>query len=124
MTKSTTDLVIVGTGVAGLYAALCAASEADVELVSKGPLLSSASYLAQGGVAAAAWPGDSPELHAEDTIRAGRGLCRPSAVRVLTEEAPARIVDLVDLGVDFEDDPGREGGHSVARVFHSGGAAT
>jgi L-aspartate oxidase len=124
VTKSTTDLVIVGTGVAGLYGALCAASEADVELVSKGPLLSSASYLAQGGVAAAARPGDSPELHAEDTIRAGRGLCRPSAVRVLTEEAPARIVDLVDLGVDFEDDPGREGGHSVARVFHSGGAAT
>ena len=124
MTKPNTDLVIVGTGVAGLYGALCAASEADVELVSKGPLLSSASYLAQGGVAAAARPGDSPELHAEDTIRAGRGLCRPSAVRVLTEEAPARIVDLVDLGVDFEDDPGREGGHSVARVFHSGGAAT
>ena len=72
MTKSTTDLVIVGSGVAGLYGALCAASEADVELVSKGPLLSSASYLAQGGVAAAARPGDSPELHAEDTIRAGR----------------------------------------------------
>ena len=124
MTKTSTDLVIVGTGVAGLYGALCAASEADVELISKGPLLSSASYLAQGGVAAAARAGDSPALHAEDTLRAGRGLSRPSAVRVLTEEAPARIVDLVDLGVDFEDEPGREGGHSVARVFHSGGAAT
>jgi L-aspartate oxidase len=122
--RSSTDLVIVGTGVAGLYAALCAASEADVELISKGPLLSSASYLAQGGVAAAARAGDSPALHAEDTLHAGRGLSRPSAVRVLTEEAPARIVDLVDLGVDFEDEPGREGGHSVARVFHSGGAAT
>jgi L-aspartate oxidase len=119
-----TDLVIVGTGVAGLYGALCAASEADVELISKGPLLSSASYLAQGGVAAAARPGDSPALHAGDTLHAGRGLSRPSAVRVLTEEAPARIVDLVDLGVEFEDEPGREGGHSVARVFHSGGAAT
>jgi L-aspartate oxidase len=124
VTKTSTDLVIVGTGVAGLYGALCAASEADVVLISKGPLLSSASYLAQGGVAAAARPGDSPALHAEDTLRAGRGLSRPSAVRVLTEEAPARIVDLVDLGVDFEDEPGREGGHSVARVFHSGGAAT
>ena len=124
MTKTSTDLVIVGTGVAGLYGALCAASEADVELISKGPLLSSASYLAQGGVAAAARAGDSPALHAEDTLRAGRGLSRPSAVRVLTEEAPARIVDLVDLGVDFEDEPGREGGHSLARVFHSGGAAT
>jgi L-aspartate oxidase len=122
--RTSTDLVIVGTGVAGLYGALCAASEADVELISKGPLLSSASYLAQGGVAAAARSGDSPELHAEDTLHAGRGLCRPSAVRVLTEEAPARIVDLVDVGVEFEDEPGREGGHSVARVFHSGGAAT
>lgn len=124
MRRSSTDLVIVGTGVAGLYGALCAASEADVELISKGSLFSSASYLAQGGVAAAARPGDSPALHAEDTLLAGRGLSRPSAVRVLTEEAPARIVDLVDLGVDFEDEPGREGGHSVARVFHSGGAAT
>ncbi len=124
MTKFSTDLVIVGTGVAGLYGALCAATEADVQLVSKGPLLSSASYLAQGGVAAAARSGDSPGLHAEDTLQAGRGLSRPSAVRVLTEEAPARIVDLVDLGVEFEDEPGREGGHSVARVFHSGGAAT
>jgi L-aspartate oxidase len=122
--RSSTDLVIVGTGVAGLYGALCAASEADVELISKGPLLSSASYLAQGGVAAAARAGDSPALHATDTLHAGRGLSRPSAVRVLTEEAPARIVDLVDLGVEFEDEPGREGGHSVARVFHSGGAAT
>jgi L-aspartate oxidase len=121
---SSTDLVIVGTGVAGLYAALCAASEADVQLISKGPLVSSASYLAQGGVAAAARPGDSPALHAEDTLYAGRGLCRPSAVRALTEEAPARIVDIVDLGVEFEAEPGREGGHSVSRVFHSGGAAT
>jgi L-aspartate oxidase len=121
---SSTDLVIVGSGVAGLYGALCAASEAEVELISKGPLLSSASYLAQGGVAAAARVGDSPALHAEDTLHAGRGLSRPSAVRVLTEEAPARIVDLCDLGVEFEDEPGREGGHSVARVFHAGGAAT
>ncbi|HEX9416842.1 MAG TPA: FAD-binding protein [Gaiellaceae bacterium] len=124
MSPTSTDLLVVGTGVAGLYAALCAASEADVLVLSKGPLVSSASYLAQGGVAAAAGEGDSPALHAEDTIRAGRGLCRPSAATLLTTEAPARIVDLVDLGVEFEDEPGREGGHSVARVFHSGGAAT
>jgi L-aspartate oxidase len=122
--NSSTDLVIVGTGLAGLYGALCAAAEVDVELISKGPLLSSASYLAQGGVAAAARPGDSPELHAKDTIRAGRGLCRPSAVRALTEEAPARIVDLVELGVEFEDEPGLEGGHTLPRIFHAGGAAT
>lgn len=93
-------------------------------LLSKGPLLSSASYLAQGGVAAAAGEGDSPDLHFEDTIRTGRGLGRPSAVGVLTGEAFARIVDLADLGVELDDELGREGGHSVARVFHSGGAAT
>jgi L-aspartate oxidase len=124
MSRRSPELLVVGTGVAGLTAALCAAAEADVLMLSKGPVLSSASYLAQGGVAAAAREGDSPALHAEDTTRAGRGLCRTSAVGVLTREAPARIVDLLDLGVALDDEPGREGGHSVARVFHSGGAAT
>jgi len=124
MSETRTDLLVVGTGIGGLYAALSAASESEVLVLSKGPLFSSASYLAQGGVAAAARAGDSPALHAKDTIDAGRGLCRPSAVSVLTEEAPARIVDLLELGVELDDEPGREGGHSVARVFHSGGAAT
>src|SRR5207302_7504086 len=84
----------------------------------------SSSWLAQGGVAAASAADDSPELHAEDTLRAGRGLCRESAVRVLTDEAPARIVDLGDLGVDFDEELGLEGGHSRRRVFSVGGAAT
>ena len=118
------DLVVVGSGVAGLYAALCAAAEARVLVVSKGPVLTSSSWLAQGGVAATAGVDDSPELHAADTVRAGRGLCRESAVRVLTEEAPARIVDLADLGVDFDEELGLEGGHSRRRVFSVGGAAT
>src|SRR5918992_5135266 len=117
------DLLIVGAGVAGLSAAL-AADGADVVILSKGPLLASSSYLAQGGVAAAVASGDSPAVHAEDTLRAGRGLCRESAVRALTEEAPARIVDLADLGVEFDDEPGLEGGHSRRRVLHVGGAAT
>src|SRR5947208_7860850 len=103
-TGQPTDLVVVGGGVAGLYAALCAAVEADVVLLSKGPLLSSTSFLAQGGVAAAVAEDDDPQLHCADTLRAGRGLCRPSAVHALTEEAPARVGDLVDLGVPF--DPG------------------
>ena len=124
MRVETTDLLVVGTGIAGLYAALCAASEGEVLVLSKGPLVSSASYLAQGGVAAACGAGDSPELHAEDTLRAGRGLCRPSAVTVLTLEAPARIVDLLELGVALEEEPGLEGGHSLPRVFQAGGAAT
>ena len=118
------DLVIVGSGVAGLYGALCAAPEARVLLVSKGPVLTSSSWLAQGGVAAATAAGDAPELHAADTHAAGRGLCRESAVQALTVEAPARIVDLVDLGVRFDDELGLEGGHSRRRVHSVGGSQT
>ncbi len=118
------DVAIVGGGVAGLFAALRAAGEGRVVLLSKGPLRSSTSSLAQGGVAAALGPDDSPALHAEDTFRAGRGICRPSAVRVLTEEAPARIVDLTELGVEFDEELGLEGGHSRRRVAHVNGAAT
>jgi L-aspartate oxidase len=118
------DLIVVGAGVAGLYAALCAAADADVLLVSKGPLSASNSFHAQGGVAAAVGPDDEPALHARDTEQAGRGICRPGAVRTLTHEAAARIADLVDLGVEFDDDLGREGGHSRRRVVHAGGAET
>jgi L-aspartate oxidase len=118
------DLVVVGGGVAGLFAALCAAAEGDVLVLTKGPLLWTSSLLAQGGIAAAVGDDDSPALHAEDTLRTGRGLCRPSAVTVLTEEAPARIRDLVDLGVDFDEGLSLEGGHSCRRVVHAGGAAT
>jgi L-aspartate oxidase len=118
------DLAVVGGGIAGLYAALCVGDEADVLLLSKGPLRSSASYLAQGGVAAATAEDDSPELHAEDTMRAGRGLSRESPVRALVGEAPARVADLRDLGVPFDPEPGLEGGHSRRRVLHVAGAAT
>ena len=117
-------LVVVGGGVAGLFAALCAATEGDVLVLTKGALLASTSLLAQGGIAAAVGSDDSPALHAEDTLRTGRGLCRPSAVTVLTEEAPARIQDLVELGVEFDEGLGLEGGHSRRRVVHAGGAAT
>ena len=118
------DLLVVGGGVAGFYAALCAANEADVLVLTKGPIKTTASYLAQGGVAAAVGPDDEPALHAVDTIAAGRGLSRPSAVSVLTSEAPARVADLADLGVEFDPGLGLEGGHSRARVVHAGGAAT
>jgi L-aspartate oxidase len=118
------DLVIVGSGVAGLFGALCAAADARVLVVSKGPVLTSSSWLAQGGVAAATAPDDSPEAHAADTLRAGRGLCRESAVTALTVEAPARIVDLAELGVRFDDELGLEGGHSRRRVHSVGGAQT
>ena len=117
-------LVVVGGGVAGLFSALCAATEGDVLVLTKGPLLSSTSLLAQGGIAAAVGDDDDPALHAEDTLRTGRGLCRPTAVSVLSEEAPARIRDLVELGVEFDEGLGLEGGHSRRRVVHAGGAAT
>jgi L-aspartate oxidase len=117
-------IVVVGGGVAGLYAALSAAAEAEVLVLAKGPVAASNSWHAQGGVAAALAEDDSPALHAEDTFRAGRGLSRESAVRALTEEAPARIADIVELGVDFDDDLGREGGHSRRRIAHVDGAET
>ena len=118
------DVLVVGGGVAGLFAALCAAAEGKVLVLAKGPLLASTSSLAQGGIAAAVGEDDAPSLHAEDTLRTGRGLSRPTAVSVLTDEAPARIRDLVELGVEFDDGLGLEGGHSRRRVVHAGGAAT
>ena len=93
-------------------------------LISKGPLLASASFLAQGGIAAAVGADDSPSLHAADTLAAGRGMCAPSVVAALTGEAAARIRDLEDLGVEFDDGCSLEGGHCRRRVVHAGGAAT
>src|SRR5829696_8040868 len=125
------DLIIVGAGAAGLYAALCAAREdARVALISARPLAETASYWAQGGLAAALAPDDSPEQHLQDTIAAGRGIVRPSAARILTEEAPARFRDLEALGVRFDADRhgnlalGLEGGQGMRRVVHAGGSAT
>ena len=119
------DLVVVGAGVAGLQAALAAAGEgADVIVLSKGPLVASNSYAAQGGVAAALGSDDDAGLHAQDTLVAGRGLCRPSAVEALTEAAADRIAWLQELGVAFEPELAREGGHSRRRVVHAGGAET
>jgi L-aspartate oxidase len=116
--------VVVGGGVAGLTAALAAGGEMDVLLLAKAPVDTSNSWNAQGGVAAAVGEDDSPALHAADTFRAGRGLCRASAVQTLVEEAPARIAELIELGVEFDEGLGREGGHSVRRVVHAGGAET
>jgi L-aspartate oxidase len=125
------DLVVVGAGAAGLFASLVAAGEgAQVTLVSARPLAETASYWAQGGLAAALSVEDSPERHLQDTLTAGRGLVRESAARVLTDEAPARFRDLEALGVRFDADRhgnvalGLEGGHGLRRVVHAGGSAT
>src|SRR5919108_1698006 len=99
------DLVVVGAGAAGLFASLVAArTGARVTLVSARPLAETASYWAQGGLAAALAVEDSPQLHLEDTLQAGRGLVRRSAAEVLTNEAPARFRDLEELGVRFDAD--------------------
>jgi L-aspartate oxidase len=125
------DLLVAGAGLAGLYAALHAADQgARVVLVSKGSLRTSNSFYAQGGVAAAIGPDDDPQLHLEDTLRVGRGLCDPAAVELLVREGPARIADLERRGVAFDRGPdgryalGREGGHGRRRILHAGGSAT
>jgi L-aspartate oxidase len=125
------DVAVVGAGAAGLYTALVAAElGARVQLVSRSPLPQSASYWAQGGLAAALDPGDSPALHLEDTLAAGRGATRRSAARLLSADAPERVAELELLGIDFDREAdGRlmlslEGGHTRRRVVHAGGSAT
>lgn len=126
-----TDVVVVGAGAAGLYTAVCAARQgAAVMLISATPLAESSTYWAQGGLAAALSADDSPERHLRDTVIAGRGAVRESAARLLCEEAPAAVEDLIGLGVRFDADRrgrlalGLEGGHSSRRIVHAGGAAT
>ena len=125
------DVVVVGAGAAGLYTALCAAREgARVVLLSAGPLAQTASYWAQGGLAAVLAADDSFELHLADTERAGRGAVRRSAAEALVREAPDCVRDLERLGFHFDADRrgrlalGLEGGHSVRRIVHAGGSAT
>lgn len=99
-------------------------------MVSRTPLSQSASFWAQGGLAAALEPADSPARHAADTIAAGRGLCRPSAVQTLVEEAPGAVRELRERGVTFDLDAGGElalgleGGHAHRRIVHAGGSQT
>lgn len=128
---ATADVAVVGGGAAGLHVALEAAElGARVCLVSRKPLTESASFWAQGGLAAALAPDDSPERHAQDTLNAGRGACRSEAVDALTAEAPAAVGRLRHRGVEFDLAPGGEpalsleGGHSARRIVHSGGAET
>ncbi len=125
------DLLVIGAGLAGLSAALEAGDRgAAVTLVTKGSLRASNSFMAQGGIAAAIGPGDHPDLHAQDTLRAGRGLAEPAAVAVLVGDGIRRIGDLERWGVRFDRGPdgapalGREGGHGRRRILHAGGSAT
>ena len=123
------DYIIIGSGIAGLYTALLAKEQGSVLILTKGSIDDCNTKYAQGGIAAAISKNDSPELHFKDTIAAGDGLCDEEAARILVNEAPARITDLVNLGLPFDTLDGQialamEAAHSVPRILHAGGDAT
>jgi L-aspartate oxidase len=127
------DVLVLGSGVAGLSAVVRLAEEPGlrVGILTKAELSQSATMWAQGGVAAViGGDEDSTDLHLADTLAAGAGLCDDRAVRVLVDEGPLRVRELIALGAVFDSEAGgglaraREGGHSIARILHAGGAAT
>ncbi len=123
------NIIIVGSGIAGLTAALELAPHHHVTLVTKGELAESNTRWAQGGIAAVMFSDDNVADHIADTLHAGAGLCNPRAVEVLCAEGPARIRDLIALGVAFDQREGElakglEAAHSYPRVLHAGGDAT
>ncbi len=118
------DILVVGAGAAGLYTALCLPSTLSVGLITKDTVSLSASDWAQGGIAAAMSPEDSPSLHLEDTIAAGAGLCDLAAVTFLAQNAPSCIQSLVNMGVAFDRQGEQlaltlEAAHSRRRVLHA-----
>ena len=122
------DAVVVGGGLAGLWAVLHLPADWEVIVVDPGSLGGGSSPWAQGGMAVAVAPDDSPDLHAQDTIRAGAGLCNTDALEVLVAEAPRALDELVEMGVEFDRTPSgsfdlnREGGQTVARSVHAADA--
>jgi len=127
--RRTFDVLVLGGGIAGLTAAIGAARRWRVGLLTKSTFDDTTTFLAQGGIAAALGPSDSPELHFKDTVDAGAGLCDEEAVRVLVNEGPDRVRELMDIcprfdKVDGQIVLGREGAHSLPRIVHAGGDAT
>ena len=123
------DYIIIGSGLAGLYAATRASKHGSVALITKTTLDVSNSYWAQGGIAAVITDDDSTQLHFEDTIKAGRDICNKTAVDILVNEGSERVLELIAGGMPFDKEHGEialglEGGHSHRRVLHAGGDAT
>jgi L-aspartate oxidase len=127
----TFDYLVIGSGVAGLCFALKAAAHGKIAIVTKKDRAESNTNYAQGGIAAVTSKEDSVEMHVRDTLEAGAGLCRENVVRTIVEEGPARIAELMELGMRFTErdvplskgqrelDLGREGGHSKRRILHA-----
>jgi L-aspartate oxidase len=119
------DFLVIGSGIAGLRAAISLAETGDVVMLTKADPSESNTGYAQGGIAAAVGPDDSPELHLSDTLAAGDGLCVDNAVRVLVTDGPKYVRELIEWGVGFDRDSGgnpalgREAAHSVRRVLHA-----
>ena len=129
MPRSQYDYIIIGSGIAGLNTALLARENGSTLILTKGQVDDCNTRYAQGGIAAAIGTGDTPNLHMQDTLSAGAGLCNREAVEVLTSEGPQRIANLIRWGVPFDTSHGEislgmEGAHSRPRILHAGGDAT
>src|SRR6185503_13615489 len=125
------DFLVLGSGIAGLSFALKVAPRGRVAIVTKKDRAESNTNYAQGGIAAVTSREDSIELHVRDTLTAGAGLCKEDVVRTIVTEGPARIAELIELGMQFSErevpgpngarelDLGKEGGHSRRRILHA-----
>src|SRR3954451_9872380 len=123
------DYVVIGSGIAGLSFALKAASRGSVAIITKSMKAESNTAYAQGGIASVTSPEDTFELHVRDTLTAGAGLCDEEVVRDIVTDGPARIQELIEMGVQFDErengpsagelDLTREGGHSKRRILHT-----
>ena len=118
------DYIIVGSGLAGLYAAWKASYEGSVAVITKDYIRTSNSFNAQGGIAAVTSQDDDPEIHKSDTLIAGRGLCEEHSVDILVNEGPDRIEEIIAEGMAFDSKNGvlalgLEGGHHKRRILHA-----
>ena len=123
------DYIIIGSGLAGLYAAYKASFKGSVAVLTKTMLRESNSFNAQGGIAAVTSFEDDPQIHKSDTLIAGRGLCEDESVDILVNEGPDRIAEIIADGMKFDTENGAlalglEGGHHKRRILHAGGDAT
>ncbi|MEF2968719.1 L-aspartate oxidase [Paenibacillus sp. M1] len=124
-----TDVIVIGSGIAGLYTAIKASEDRRVTMITKKSLMESNTRYAQGGIAAVISEEDSPASHREDTLLAGAGLCSLEAVNILVTEGPEGVKDLITLGTAFDLENGelaltKEGAHSHRRILHANGDAT